>query len=180
LIDDKMKPANATDKKAGFEHRAQARSCFLRYHRAVAKNESVQPAAAERAARSKRRLRIIVADDDRDHVITLAALLMDEGHEVRELYLGSEVVRLVREFDPDVALIDISMPGMNGYDAAREIRQEFGKRRPMLIAITGWRQSSDRILAKLAGFDHHMPKPFDPKALLELISPLAEGSGTGA
>lgn len=140
----------------------------------------MQPAAAERAARSKRRLRIIVADDDRDHVITLAALLMDEGHEVRELYLGSEVVRLVREFDPDVALIDISMPGMNGYDAAREIRQEFGKRRPMLIAITGWRQSSDRILAKLAGFDHHMPKPFDPKALLELISPLAEGSGTGA
>jgi CheY-like chemotaxis protein len=89
-------------------------------------------------------------------------------------------MRMVRDFDPDVALIDISMPGMNGYDAAREIRQEFGKRRPMLIAITGWRQSSDRILAKLAGFDHHMPKPFDPKALLELISPLAEGSGTGA
>jgi len=105
---------------------------------------------------------------------------MDEGHEVRELYRGSELVRMVREFDPDVALIDISMPGTNGYDAAREIRQEFGKQRPMLIAITGWKQSSDRILARLAGFDHHVPKPFDPKELLELINPLSEGSGTGA
>jgi DNA-binding response OmpR family regulator len=142
----------------------------------VAKNESVQSPAAEGASRAKRRLRIIVADDDRDHVITLAALLMDEGHEVRELYRGSEIMRMVRDFDPDVALIDISMPGMNGYDAAREIRQEFGKARPMLIAITGWKQSSDRILARLAGFDHHMPKPFDPKALLELIGPLATGS----
>ena len=142
----------------------------------MAKNESVQSPPAEGASRAKRRLRIIVADDDRDHVITLAALLMDEGHEVRELYRGSEIMRMVRDFDPDVALIDISMPGMNGYDAAREIRQEFGKTRPMLIAITGWKQSSDRILARLAGFDHHMPKPFDPKALLELIGPLATGS----
>ena len=136
----------------------------------------MQPAAAEGAARTKRKLRILIADDDRDHVMTLAALLIDEGHEVREVYRGSEVQRLVRDFDPDVALIDIGMPGMNGYDAAREIRQEFGKARPMLVAITGWKQSSDRILAKLAGFDHHMPKPFDPKVLLELIAPLSTGS----
>ena len=148
--------------------------------RPVTKDGSVQPTAAEGTARPKRRLRILVADDDRDHVVTLAALLIDDGHEVREVYRGSEIMRLVRDFDPDVALIDISMPGMNGYDAAREIRQEFGKVRPMLIAITGWKQSSDRILAKLAGFDHHVPKPFDPKALLEMISPLSEGSGTGA
>jgi DNA-binding response OmpR family regulator len=146
----------------------------------VTKNGSVQSPAAEGAARPKRPLRIIVADDDRDHVITLAALLADEGHEVRELYRGSEVARMVRDFDPDVALIDISMPGMNGYDVARDIRQEFGKKRPLLIAITGWKQSSDRILARLAGFDHHVPKPFDPKEILELISPLSEGSGTGA
>ena len=142
----------------------------------MAKNESLQSPAAEGAARAKRRLRVLIADDDRDHVMTLAALLMDEGHEVREVYRGSEVLRLVREFDPDVALIDIGMPGMNGYDVAREIRQEFGKVRPMLVAITGWKQSSDRILAKLAGFDHHMPKPFDPKVLVELIAPIASGS----
>ena len=142
----------------------------------MSKNESLQSNAAEGAARPKRRLRVLVADDDRDHVVTLAALLIDEGHEVREVYRGSEIMRMMRDFDPDVALVDISMPGMNGYDAAREIRQEFGKVRPLLIAITGWKQSSDRILARLAGFDHHMPKPFDPKALLELIGPLATGS----
>ena len=144
--------------------------------RRVSKDGSMQSSAAEGAARPKRQLRILVADDDRDQVTTLAALLIDEGHEVREVYRGSEITRMAREFDPDVALIDISMPGMNGYDAARELRQEFGKVRPMLIAITGWKQSSDRILARLAGFDHHMPKPFDPKALLELIAPLSTGS----
>lgn len=115
-------------------------------------------------------LRIIVADDERDQVATLAAILEEEGHQVREVYRGSEVLRMVRDFDPDVALIDIGMPGMTGYDVAREIRQIYGKQRPLLIAVTGWKQSSDRILAKLAGFDHHIAKPFETEALLKLIS----------
>ena len=123
-----------------------------------------------------KRLRILVADDERDQVATLALLLADVGHEVREVYRGSEVLRVVRDFDPDVALIDIGMPGMTGYDAAREIRQVLGGTRPLLIAVTGWKQSSDRILAKLAGFDHHLAKPFDPAVLLELIGPLARNS----
>lgn len=126
--------------------------------------------------RAKRKLRILVADDERDQVATLAALLIDEGHEVREVYRGSEVMRMTRDFDPDVALIDIGMPGMSGYEVAREMRLEFGKKRPLLIAITGWRQSSDRILARLAGFDHHVAKPCDPRQLLELIAPLSNGS----
>jgi CheY-like chemotaxis protein len=129
---------------------------------------------------SRRGLRILVADDERDQVATLALLLIDEGHEVREVYRGSEVLRMVRDFDPDVALIDIGMPGMTGYDVAREIRQLFGASRPLLIAITGWKQSSDRILAKLAGFDHHIAKPFDPNALLALIEPLAQKGGAAA
>jgi DNA-binding response OmpR family regulator len=120
-------------------------------------------------------MRILVADDERDQVATLALLLADEGHEVREVYRGAEVLRVVRDFDPDVALIDIGMPGMTGYDVAREIRQVFGGTRPLLVAVTGWKQSSDRILARLAGFDHHLAKPFDPNALLELIRPLVSG-----
>src|SRR4051794_15957282 len=124
----------------------------------------------------RRRLRVLVADDERDQVATLALLLLDEGHQVREVYRGSEVLRMVRDFDPDVALIDIGMPGMTGYDVAREIRQVFGGARPLLVAITGWKQSSDRILAQLAGFDHHLAKPFDPNALLALIAPLASKS----
>jgi len=136
----------------------------------------LQSATAKEQAHGRRKLRVLVADDERDQVATLAALLVDEGHEVREVYRGSEVTRMVREFDPDIALIDIGMPGMSGYEVARELRIEFGKTRPLLIAITGWKQSSDRILARLAGFDHHMAKPFDPTALLELIAPLASGS----
>jgi len=123
-----------------------------------------------------RRLRILVADDERDQVMTLALLLADEGHEVREVYRGSEVLRMVRDFDPDVALIDIGMPGMTGYDAAREIRQVLGGTRPLLVAVTGWKQSSDRILAKLAGFDHHLAKPYRVEAELALIEPLARNS----
>ena len=142
----------------------------------MTKNGALQSETAKEQAHGRRKLRVLVADDERDQVATLAALLVDEGHEVREVYRGSEVTRMVREFDPDVALIDIGMPGMSGYEVARELRLEFGKRRPLLIAITGWKQSSDRILATLAGFDHHVPKPFDPKALLELIAALGDGS----
>jgi len=149
----------------------------------VKENESLQSQAAEGAARTQRRLRILVADDERDQVTTLALILQDEGHEVREVYRGSEVLHMVRDFDPDVALIDIGMPGMSGYEVARELRQEFGKLRPLLIAVTGWKQSSDWILARLAGFDFHLAKPFESAALLALIAPLATGSksdsGTG-
>ena len=144
----------------------------------MTKNGSLQSSTAKELAHGRRKLRILVADDERDQVATLAALLIEEGHEVREVYRGSEVTRMVREFDPDVALIDIGMPGMTGYDVAREVRVEFGKRRPLLIAVTGWKQSSDRILARLAGFDHHVAKPFDPHALLELIAPLASDAGS--
>jgi CheY-like chemotaxis protein len=134
----------------------------------VAKNNSAQAPARE----PRKGLRILVADDERDQVATLAMILQDEGHEVREVYRGAEVLRMVRDFDPDVALIDIGMPGMTGYDVAREVRQIYGKERPLLIAVTGWKQSSDRILAKLAGFDHHIAKPFETETLLKLISEL--------
>lgn len=137
---------------------------------------SNEPAPLRPQGAPQRPLRIVVADDERDQVATLAAILEEEGHQVREVYRGSEVLRMVRDFDPDVALIDIGMPGMTGYDVAREIRQIYGKQRPLLIAVTGWKQSSDRILATLAGFDHHLPKPFEATALLKLLEPLASGS----
>ncbi len=127
---------------------------------------SPQPAASALPAR---RLRIVVADDDRDAVVTLATILQHEGHEVREVYRGSEVLQMVRDFDPHAALIDIGMPGMTGYDVAREIRHLFGKR-PTLIAVTGWKKTSDKILAQIAGFDHHLAKPFEADALLALLA----------
>jgi DNA-binding response OmpR family regulator len=133
---------------------------------------AAQPAEGSSHAPAKKQLRVLIADDDRDMVATLAAILNDEGHQVREVYRGTEVMRLLEEFDPDVALIDIGMPGMSGYDVAREVRHRYGKLRPLLIAITGWQKPSDRILAKLVGFDHHLAKPFEAKELLDLLEPL--------
>ncbi|TMG78189.1 MAG: response regulator [Betaproteobacteria bacterium] len=138
-------------------------------------------AASEGAARRavKGKLRVLIADDDRDMVATLAAILNDEGHTVREVYRGTEVLRLIEQFDPDVALVDIGMPGMSGYDVAREVRETHDKR-PMLIAITGWKKPSDRILARLVGFDHHLPKPFEARDLLNLLDPVAaSGASSG-
>jgi CheY-like chemotaxis protein len=132
-------------------------------------DDSARPVPPLAPARA-RRLRIVIADDDRDAVMMLAAILEHEGHEVREVYRGSEVLRMVRDFDADLALIDISMPGMTGYDVAREIRQIFGKERPRLIAVTGWKKTSDRILAQLAGFDHHLAKPFEAQTLIDLLA----------
>ena len=117
----------------------------------------------------RRHLRILVADDDRDTVLTLATLLKDEGHAVREVYRASDVLRVMYELAPDAALLDIGMPGMTGYDVAREIRALFGPR-PTLVAVTGWKKASDRIAAQMAGFDHHLAKPFDPAALLALLA----------
>lgn len=147
--------------------------------RLVKNEKTVQTAAAEAKARGRRRLRVLIADDERDQVATLAAILQDEGHEVREVYRGSEVLRMIQDFDPDVALVDIGMPGMSGYDVAREVRKTYGKARPLLVAVTGWKQSSDKILARLAGFDHHLPKPFETSDLLLLLEPLASGTRHG-
>jgi CheY-like chemotaxis protein len=74
---------------------------------------------------------------------------------------------------PDAILLDIGMPKITGYEAARRLRQRYGDECPMLIAVTGWKQASDKILASLAGFDHHVAKPYDPAALTALLSKLS-------
>jgi DNA-binding response OmpR family regulator len=95
-------------------------------------------------------LRILVADDERDTVLTLVALLRDEGHEVRGLYRGADVLRALEDFDPDVVLLDIAMPDMSGYEVAQEIRRKYGLVRPRLIAISGrYKQGSDKVLAEI-------------------------------
>ena len=117
-----------------------------------------------------RRLRVLVVDDERDTVLTLLELLRDEGHEARGLHKPSEVMAAMAAFDPDVAVVDIAMPEMSGWDVAREIRRSYGERRPLLIAISGlYKQSADHVLGKLAGFNHYIAKPYDPDVLLALL-----------
>ena len=122
---------------------------------------------------SPRSLRIIVADDERDTVLTLMMILRDEGHEVHGVHTGSRVLPLMREFDPDVLLLDIALPEKNGYEIAEQIRKHPRGQRVLLIGISGqYKQGSDKLLADLKGFDHYLVKPFDTAALLALLAPL--------
>ncbi|HEX7219160.1 MAG TPA: response regulator [Burkholderiales bacterium] len=119
--------------------------------------------------------RILVADDDADAVLVLSALLRDEGYQVRGVHHGAEVLDAVFNFAPDVVLLDIGMPKMSGYDVARTLRERYGSARPVLIAVTGRAGAADRQQARAAGFEHHVAKPYEPKALLNLIGRLSGG-----
>jgi len=121
-------------------------------------------------------LRILIADDEQDTLVTLAAILKEEGHDVRTLSEGSSVRDLVRGFDPDVCILDIEMPGKDGFILARELREMRTEERPMLIAISGvWVRPSDRFLAIMVGFDHFFQKPADPAALIGALNEFREG-----
>lgn len=126
-------------------------------------------------------LRILVADDERDTAMTLAAVLRDEGHEVQTVLRGDEALDLCRLFRPDVVIADVNMPGMSGYAIARELHERHGELAPLLIAISGkWTSTTDRLLGKVVGFDHYLLKPCDPNELLPLLEPLRRsGSASG-
>jgi two-component system CheB/CheR fusion protein len=119
--------------------------------------------------------RILVADDDTDTVDSLTVLLREEGYEVRGVHRGGEVLQAIFQFAPDVVLLDIGMPQMSGYEVARALRERYGSARPALIAVTGLTDSSHRRQAIAAGFEHHVGKPYEPRALLRLIGELAGG-----
>jgi DNA-binding response OmpR family regulator len=129
--------------------------------------ESSQPSIAPN------RLRVLIADDERDTVITLMELLGDEGYQVRGVYKGRDVIAAMRDFDPDAVLLDLAMPDLSGWEVAREIRARYGDKRPLLVAISGqYKQAADKLLGQLAGFNYHVAKPCDPKALVALLSEL--------
>jgi CheY-like chemotaxis protein len=125
-----------------------------------------------KSAPGEQPLRVLVADDDRDGALTLSTLLQLEGYAVLTVHGGQEALDATREFKPHVVLLDIGMPKITGYEAARRLRQRYGDDCPVLIAVTGWKQASDKILASLAGFDHHVAKPYDPSELMRLLSTL--------
>jgi DNA-binding response OmpR family regulator len=126
---------------------------------------------------AQRRLRIVIADDDRDSVLTLTMLLREEGHDVRGVYSGRHVMGHVVDFDPDVVLLDIAMPELSGWEVARAIRARRGAERPLLIGISGeYKQGADRVLAEILGFNHYLLKPYPPAELLALLEPLRDPS----
>jgi signal transduction histidine kinase len=126
---------------------------------------------AEEAAPTSE-LRILVVDDNRDAASSLAMLLEMMGNDVRTAYDGDEAVRAAGEFHPHVVLLDIGLPKMNGYEAARTIRKEPWGKDMNLIAVTGWGQDKDKRNSEEAGFDQHMVKPVDPQDLMKMLAGL--------
>jgi signal transduction histidine kinase/CheY-like chemotaxis protein len=129
---------------------------------------AAQPGRAREPGAPPAGLRVLVADDNRDAADSLQRILVLYGHEVRIAYDGNAAVQLAEEFRPAVAVLDIGMPGANGFEVARTLRERYG-REPRLIALTGWGQESDRRRALEAGFDYHLTKPVEPAALHDLL-----------
>ena len=113
--------------------------------------------------------RILVVDDNADAAESLAAILSLTGNETRAVHDGMQAISEAEAFRPDVMLVDIGMPKISGHQVAREIRAKPWGSAPLLIAVTGWTQESDRQRSREAGFDLHLSKPVDPAALQELI-----------
>ena len=112
--------------------------------------------------------RILIADDNRDHADTLAMLLADQGYSVRTSYDGRGALEAAREFRPDVVVLDIRMPHMTGFEAARAFSRHPGER-PLLIAITALPGESDQLRATMSGFDHYLGKPVAPADIIKLL-----------
>ena len=123
----------------------------------------------EEAASAPVRRRILVADDNVDSAASLAMMLEFMGNEVRTAHDGVEAVEAAAAFRPDVILLDIGMPRMNGYDACRRIREQPWGRGIAIAALTGWGQEEDKRQSGEAGFDHHLVKPVEPAALEKLL-----------
>jgi len=124
--------------------------------------------------------RILVADDFPQSAETLARLLRHDGSEVRVAQDGAEAFDTAAEFRPDVVVLDIAMPKLNGYEAARKIRAQPWGRHMVLIALTGWGQQQDRRRTQDAGFDAHLTKPVNFAAIMDLLAKLPATSAGAA
>jgi signal transduction histidine kinase/ActR/RegA family two-component response regulator len=122
--------------------------------------------------------RVLVADDNVDSATSLAMLLRLMGNEVHTAHDGLQAVEVARELQPDLALLDIGMPKLNGYETCQRIRAESGGRKVLLVALTGWGQDEDIRRSHLAGFDRHLVKPVEPAALEKLLGSMGEKRAT--
>jgi signal transduction histidine kinase/CheY-like chemotaxis protein len=125
---------------------------------------------------ARTRHRVLVADDNYDSATSLSILLNDAGYEIRTAGDGAQALQAAAEFRPDIALLDIGMPLLNGYEIARRIRDQPWGHEVLLIAVTGWGGPEHRQQTSAAGFDHHLIKPVDPTALTQLLASLPTGT----
>jgi PAS domain S-box-containing protein len=121
-----------------------------------------------------KQLRVLVVDDNTDAADTLSSILQLGGYQTKTAYDGGQAIKVAEEFRPDIALLDIGMPGMNGYELAQELRKMIGQDRITLIALTGWGTEKDRARSQEAGFYQHLTKPVDPAAVEAILSRVAQ------
>jgi signal transduction histidine kinase len=136
----------------------------------IAEEASPVPAAPDTGGASSKARRILVTDDNRDAANSLAMLLKLSGHQVDTAYDGIEAVQKAEAHRPEVILLDIGLPGKNGYEVCRTIRQAPWGKDIRIVAVTGWGQEQDRRNTREAGFDHHLMKPVTVSALDEALA----------
>jgi CheY-like chemotaxis protein len=123
---------------------------------------------------SRRRMRVVIVQDNRAAADSLGHLLGLDGYDVRVAYTGPEGVRLAQEWPPDVVLCDLGLPGPDGYEVARQIRRQPG-RRPVVIGIGNDCRAVDILKAREAGCDHFFAKPADPDTLRPVLRAVQDG-----
>jgi CheY-like chemotaxis protein len=119
---------------------------------------------------ASRPLRVLVVDDERDTLMTLGILLRSEGIDTRLASRGAEVAALVAEFRPDAVLMDVGIPDRSGLQVALELTRDHGPQCPVLIAVTAHSSDAAKRISQKSGFRHHVVKPYDPDALLQLVA----------
>ncbi len=122
--------------------------------------------------------RILIVDDNEDAALTIATLAEILGNHIQVAYDGGAAVEIAAKFKPDIALLDIGLPILNGYEVAKAIRQQPAGEQVYLVALTGWGQEEDKREAEAAGFDLHLVKPVNPIDLMKLFNSFS-GSDTG-
>ena len=141
----------------------------LRLPAVLDSSQCPQPQAEGPAHMSPPSLRILVVDDNRDAADSLAMLLRATGNDIRTAYDGLEAVQVASEFRPEVVLLDIGLPKIDGHEVAQRIRKEPWGRQMCLIAVTGWSDETDRARSWASGFNHHLVKPLDTGHLAQLL-----------
>jgi CheY-like chemotaxis protein len=141
---------------------------------ALPAGQPAQPAPQVAATSSNgRSLRVLVVDDNADAADSLAIMLRMYGHEVYVAYDGAAALEAAQARQPEVMLLDIGLPILNGYEVAERLQRQAGAARPVMVALTGYGQEENRRQASMAGFEHYLVKPVDPSDLMQLLSSVA-------
>src|SRR5262249_2870241 len=142
----------------------------------AARHEATEPPGGPTPETTSRR--VLVVDDNVDAAEGVAVLLRLWGHHVRVAHTGPAALQAAEEFQPEVVVLDIGLPGMNGYEVARRLRQDPRSGGAVLIAVTGYGKEDDRRRSEGAGFDHHLTKPVEPDKLRQLFARAPEGEAS--